>query len=739
MPQDRASSPCAAAVAPRRRVAVLLPLPLKGAYDYAVPEGMAVAPGDYVAAPLGGNHYVGVVWGEAAGDVGEARLKPIVERFDVPPLPEVHRRFVERVAAYTVTPPGAVLRLSLGPVAALAAASPTVAYRLPAAAADADGLRITPSRRRVLDALADGIARPLGDLARAAGVGTGVVHGLVAAGRLETVPVAADRPPPEPDWRRRGPELSPEQTMAAADLRARIVDHRAGTVLLDGVTGSGKTEVYFEAIAATLAAGRQTLVLVPEIALTAQWLDRFARRFGVPPVEWHSEVSSRDRRRNWRAVATGGARVVVGARSALFLPYRDLGLIVVDEEHDGAFKQEDGVIYQARDMAVLRGHLAAIPVVLVSATPSLETVINVETGRYAAVRLPDRHGGATMPEIRVVDLRRDRPERQRWLSPPLVTAIGETLAAGEQTLLFLNRRGYAPLTLCRACGHRLECPSCTAWLVEHRLAGRLQCHHCGYSTALPRNCPACGEEDTLAACGPGVERLAEEAAARFPAARIALVASDTLTGPRAIDALVEQVARHEVDLLIGTQVVAKGHHFPLLTLVGVVDADLGLHGGDLRATERTFQLLHQVSGRAGRADRPGVVLLQTLDPAHPVMRALAAGDRDGFLAAEADGRRRAGMPPFTRLAALILSGPKATDVDRAAQALARVAPADADLTVLGPAPAPLAVLRGRHRRRFLVNAPRNAPLQAILRDWLGRVRLPGSVRCQVDVDPYSFL
>lgn len=742
MPQDRASSPYAvpdtAPAASPDRVAVLLPLPLKGPYDYAVPEGLAVAPGDYVAAPLGGNTYVGVVWGEASGEVAAERLKPLSYRYDAPPMPAVHRRFLDRVAAYTVSPAGAVLRLSLGATAALEPAAPATLYRRSGAAV-APGFRATPARSRLLAVLDDGVARPLGDLARAAGVTTSVVHGLVAQGLVEAIAVPGDRPLPEPDWRRPGPALSAEQAAAAAVLIDRVKGRHGGAVLLDGVTGSGKTEVYFEAIAACLAAGRQALVLLPEIALTGQWLDRFAARFGVPPVEWHSEVPPGDRRRNWRAVATGAARVVVGARSALFLPYADLGLVVVDEEHDGAFKQEDGVVYHARDMAVLRGHLAEIPVVLASATPSLETVTNVQNGRYQALRLPDRHGGALLPDIRLIDLRVHRPERQRWLSPPLVQAMAETLAAGEQSLLFLNRRGYAPLTLCRACGHRMECPSCTAWLVEHRLAGRLQCHHCGFSTALPKQCPACGEIDTLAACGPGVERLAEEVAARFPAARVSVVASDTLTGPRAIEALVEQVARHELDILIGTQVVAKGHHFPLLTLVGVVDADLGLHGGDLRAGERTFQMLSQVSGRAGRAERPGVVYLQTLDPAHPVMLALAQGDRDGFLAAEADGRRQAHMPPFTRLAALVLSSPSAPDVDRAAQLLARSAPREAGLAVLGPAPAPLAVLRGRHRRRFLVNAPRTAPLQAILREWLGSVRLPGSVRCQIDVDPYGFL
>ncbi|BBK39237.1 primosomal protein N' [Allostella sp. ATCC 35155] len=738
MPPDRASQPRGDPGEGPPRVAVLLPLPLAGAYDYAVPDGLAVGPGDYVVVPLGGARHVGVVWGAAEGAVDPRRLRPIERRFDAPPMPEAHRRFLERVAAYTVSPLGAVLRLSLGATAALDPAPPALLHRRSPLPVPPD-LRMTPARLRVLEVLEGAPARPVVEIAREAGVGTGVVRGLLDAGLVEAVPVAGDRPPPEPDASSPGPVLSAEQAAAAADLAAQVADRRAGTVLLDGVTGSGKTEVYFEAIAACLRAGRQALVMVPEIALTGQWLDRFRRRFGAPPVEWHSEVSPGDRRRAWRWVATGAAKVVVGARSALFLPYADLGLIIVDEEHDGAFKQEDGVIYHGRDMAVLRGHLAGLPVVLASATPSLESVVNVEAGRYRMLHLPARHGGASLPEIRMIDLRRDRPERQRWMAPTLVRAVGETLAAGEQTLLFLNRRGYAPLTLCRACGHRLECPSCTAWLVEHRLAGRLQCHHCGYSTGLPRQCPACGEADTLAACGPGVERLAEEVAARFPTARVELVASDTLSGPRAIQALVDRVDRHEVDILIGTQVVAKGHHFPMLTLVGVVDADLGLHGGDLRAGERTFQLLSQVAGRAGRAERPGVVYVQTLDPAHPVMAALARGDRDGFLAAEAAGRRRAHMPPFARLAALILSSPSAPDVERAAAMLARAAPAEPDVQILGPAPAPLAVLRGRHRRRFLVNAPRQAPLQAILRDWLARVRLPGSVRCQVDVDPYGFL
>jgi primosomal protein N' (replication factor Y) len=598
---------------------------------------------------------------------------------------------------------------------------------------------MTPERKRVLAVLADGPPRPTAELAREAGVGPGVVKSMAAAGLLTAVALPPPPPFERPDPERPGPALSEAQAAAAESLSRTIAAGGFSVTALDGVTGAGKTEVYFEAIAAALRRRQQVLVLLPEIALSAQWLERFAGRFGARPAQWHSDLTAAERRLAWRAVAVGDARIVVGARSALFLPFAELGLIVLDEEHDGAYKQEDGVVYQARDMAVVRARLTGIPIVLVSATPSLETVQNVASGRYSALHLPDRHGGAQLPAIAAVDLRADRPPRQCWLSPTLRQALGETLAAGEQALLFLNRRGYAPLTLCRACGHRLQCPRCTAWLVEHRLAARLQCHHCGFVLPFPRTCPSCQAEGALASCGPGVERLAEEVAALLPTARTVIMTSDTVTGPRAAAELIRRVQDHAVDLLIGTQMIAKGHHFPMLTLVGVVDADLGLHGGDLRAAERTFQLLHQVAGRAGRAERPGRVLLQTFDPTHPVVQALVSGERERFLAAEAADRRAAGLPPFGRLAALVLSGPDGETVDGIARRLAREAPHGDGIQVLGPAPAPLAILRGRHRRRFLLKCRRDIAPQPLLRRWLAPVKLPGSVRLQIDIDPYSFL
>ena len=718
------------------RVSVLLPLPLAGPFDYSVDTDRSLADGDFVCVPLGPREVAGVVWGQSDGDVPVAKLKAVVDRLAVPPLPDVLRRFIDWVAAYTLAPQGSVLRMAMSVPAALEPPPPRRAY---VAAAAPPPLRLTPARRRVLALLADGPPRDAAELAREAGVTAGVVRGLVNARALDVVTLPPAQPFAPPDLGRAGPALSADQAAAAAVLVARLRDGAFAVTLLEGVTGAGKTEVYFEAVAAALAAGRQVLVLLPEIALTPQWFTRFAARFGVVPAVWHSDIGQTRRRVTWRGVAEGSARIVVGARSALFLPYSELGLIVVDEEHEAAFKQEDGVTYHARDMAVVRARLGDFPIVLVSATPSLETLVNVERGRYGHVRLPDRFATASMPTLETVDLRQAPPPSGRFLSPVLRQALQDTLARDEQALLFLNRRGYAPLTLCRACGHRIDCPHCTAWLVEHRFRGRLQCHHCGYTVTAPAACPACGAVGELVACGPGVERVAEELQEVTPAARVQVMTSDTVRGPDAATALVAAVEAREVDVLIGTQMVAKGHHFPWLTLVGVVDADLGLAGGDLRAAERTYQLLYQVAGRAGRAERPGRVILQTHAPDHPVMQALATGDREGFLQLETAGRRAGGWPPFGRLAAIILSGREAAAVDAAGRLLARTAPSSADVGVLGPAPAPLAVLRGRHRRRLLVKTGRGVAIQRVLHGWLDPLRLPSGVHLAVDVDPYSFL
>ena len=740
MNQLRNGGGASANASPPATVAVLLPLPLDRAYDYTVPGDLeeAVVPGSFVRVPLGGVERVGVVWGEGEGGVEPARLKPVTAVLEAPPMTEPLRGLVDWAAEYTLAQRGAVLRMAMSVPAALEPAPVRTAYRL----GQGEAPRMTDARARVLTLLKEGPSRTAAEIEREAGVSAGVVRGLASHGAVEAVSVRDVATFGHPDTRSAGPTLSDAQCLGAETLSGALANGAFSVTVLDGVTGAGKTEVYFEAIAAALDAGHQVLVMLPEIALSAQWLGRFRARFGSAPAVWHSELGTRRRRETWRAVAEGRAQVVVGARSALWLPFRSLGLIVVDEEHDAAFKQEDGVVYHARDMAVVRARLEGCPAVLVSATPSLETVVNIEKGRYASVLLPDRHGAARLPTIETVDLRETPPERGAWLARPLRAALAETLDAGEQALLFLNRRGYAPLTLCRACGHRFHCPNCSAWLVEHRFTGTLDCHHCGFRQPQPEACPACETEGSFAACGPGVERLAEEVDGAFPGARWAVLTSDTVGGPSQVQDLVNAIAAHEIDVLIGTQMVAKGHHFPQLTLVGVVDADLGLAGGDMRAAERTYQLLHQVGGRAGRGGRPGRVMLQTYAAEHPVIAALAAGDRDSFMAREAAAREAHGLPPFGRLAAVIASGPNEAETLRAASALARSARAEEKslrIQVLGPAPAPLKLLRGRHRFRLLFKAPRGVLLQPHMRRWLAALDRRTRARLQVDIDPHSFM
>ncbi|MEM6901848.1 MAG: primosomal protein N' [Pseudomonadota bacterium] len=678
----------------------------------------------------------------------ESTLKPVERVFDLPPMPAINREMITWMARYYAAAPGSVAKMFLNTPSALETPPPVTAYELVAALPD--DLRMTPARRRVLAAFTEMPVMTARELANAAGCGVSVVTSLAAAGGLRMVSLPSLPPRAgRPDHALPGPSLSADQAASAERLVAQVAAGGNHVAVLDGVTGAGKTEVYQEAIAAALAKNQQVLVLLPEISLSAQWLDRFARRFGATPTLWNSDLTQAQRRDTWRNVALDRVDVVVGARSALFLPFTRLGLIIVDEEHDASFKQDDRVAYNARDMAIVRGRLADHPVVLASATPSMETVVNMAEDRFEALVLPERHGTAELPDIQLVDLTKTPPEKlpettleglgPAWLAPPLVAAIDETLAAGEQTLLFLNRRGYAPLTLCQACGHRWRCPNCTAWLVEHRLAYRLQCHHCGFDAPLPPHCPECGAEDSIIACGPGVERVAEEVQRRFPNARIGMLTSDTLTGPMAMRDFVAKIQTKALDIIIGTQILAKGHHFPGLTLVGIVDADMGLGGGDIRAPERSFQLLQQVAGRAGRGDRPGRVLVQTRLPHEPVLQALVAQDRDGFMAAIEADRRLHEMPPFGRLAALILSDTDPGRLDQAAAMLARTAPQVAGVMVLGPAPAALSMLRGRHRQRFLIKGGRNAVLARLIEPWLAAVKLPSQTRVQVDIDPYSFL
>jgi primosomal protein N' (replication factor Y) len=710
-------------------------LALPEPFDYRVPADMDLAPGDHVIAPLGTRDYLGVVWSLEEGP-GVDNLKPVAARLPGPPLPETTRRFIDWIARYVVAPRGMILRMVVRSAEALMDPPTITAY---GPAPDFSG-KLTDARGRVLREAAHAPAT-MAELGRRAEVSSGVVKGLFDHGGLVRITLSEDPPFAAPDLDRSGAVLTPDQAAAAETVKQAIRAGGFSASLLDGVTGSGKTEVYLEAAAEALRAHptAQALVLLPEIALTQAVLARFEARFGVAPVEWHSAISQKARRRAWREIAAGRARLIAGARSALFLPFPNLRLIVIDEEHDSSYKQDDGVAYQARDLAVARAKIESCAVVLASATPSLETLVNARAGRYAHVKLPARHGSATLPDVELVDLRLDPPDKGKWLSPKLVRATAESLIRGEQTLLYMNRRGYAPLTLCRACGQRMQSPDTQSWLVEHKYSGRLVCHLTGFSMPKPKACPHCLTPDSFVSIGPGVERIEEEVREHFPDARIEVFSSDTAPNGEAVRALVTRMEEGEIDVLIGTQIVAKGHNFPLLTFVGVVDADLGLRGGDLRAGERTFQLISQVAGRAGRAERKGRAMIQTYAAEEPVMQALAAMDRDGFLSAEAEMRRDARVPPFGRLAALILSAPSEAAANEAARMLGEAAPNAVGVDVWGPAPAPIAVVRGRHRRRFLVRADREVDLSAFVAAWAGRVKLPSAVRLQIDIDPYNFL
>lgn len=714
-------------------VEVLVPLALDTAYSYAVPDHMTLGVGDVVLVPLGVRETFGVVWNLREGDKG--KLKFVSKRIDAPAFSPNLRKFIDWISWYTLAARGSCLALALRPPEL----DKVDAVRLGVRLSGSLPQRMTAARQRVVQAAEGGILHTRRELANLAAVSAGVIDGLIDEGTLETIAMPLPPVAEEPDLDFSAVSLSLEQRCAADALRAGVAGGEACVTLLEGVTGSGKTEVYFEAVAEAVRKGEQTLILLPEIALTAQFLDRFARRFGVRPATWHSGVGGRKRERLHSAVASGEAKVVAGARSALFLPFRKLGLIVVDEEHEAAYKQEDGVHYHARDMAVVRGRIESCPVILASATPSIETRVNTARGRYGKLYLPERFGGRMLPMIAPVDLRKFPPASGRWLSEPLVLAMRETLANGDQILLFLNRRGYAPLTLCRACGHRYECPNCSAWLVEHRYRRALICHHCGHTERRPDNCIECGSVDSLVSCGPGVERIAEEVAELFPDIRRIVLSSDMPGGTERMRRELEAVAAGEFPVVIGTQLVAKGHNFPMMTLVGVIDADVGLTSGDPRASERTFQLLQQVTGRAGRGDRPGRALVQTYQPDHPVIAALISGEAERFYKEEIRVRELAKLPPFGRLAALIVSARECEAAEAHARLLVRTAEPVPGVTVLGPAEAPLLQLRGRYRYRLLVKAERDVIIQDYLRDWVARTGKPkGNVRVVIDVDPQSF-
>lgn len=740
-------------------VGVLLPLPFNDVFDYKVQDDVVL--GQIVRVPFGREQQIGVVWkiGKSS-NLDNNKIKSVIETFNLPPLQPELMKLVEWTADYNLAYKGLILKMVLCAKGVFEDPKVNILYKLTGKTLTEAKLKNSSARWRVIELLRHA-PYSRAEIAKGAGVSQSVIKTMIDVGMLEPLSVKKQREflPPKLDFYK--VQLTAEQ-QAAADYLCAKCEAGFSVTLLDGVTGSGKTEVYLEAAAKVLKTGKQVLILVPEISLTTQWLARFEKRFGVKPAKWHSSLSLSERTETWRAVAENRAKVLVGARSALFLPYADLGLIVVDESHDHSFKQEDAVNYQARDMAVVRAKFENIPIVLSTATPDLETIVNVESGKYGCVKLLSRYAAAQMPEIKIIDLKKDKPikwlpplksgkesdnaeqstppkPQMSWLAPSLCAALAENLQKGEQSMLFLNRRGYAPLVICRDCGHRIQCPHCTAWLTEHLKSGKLICHHCGYMTNIPKVCPECGSESGLTACGPGVERIAEEVKGRFPEARVEILSSDTASSFNDISAAISRMEKGETDIIIGTQILAKGHHFPALTLVGIVDADLGLMGSDLRAAEQTFQLLSQVSGRAGRAEKKGVVYMQTLYPENAVLKALVDGNREEFVKLEKKSRQALHLPPYGKLAALIVSGTNVETTSKVAAELAKCAPHESGVEVLGSAPAPIFMLRGKYRYRLLLKTLRNINIQVILQNWLKTISVPKNVHVEVDINPYSFM
>ena len=719
-------------------ISVLCAEPIAHLLDYKAPDEGCVT-GDFVEVPLQRRKVLGVVWGAGCVDFDGDRLKKVYRVLDLPPMRQEMRLFLEYVASYNLASLGAVLRLATRVRGLTKVPEMRKFYYL----SDVEpASNLTPTQKRVYSIFkeCDGAKFSLSEIMQSAHVSASVVKGLLRKSFLCEESASRDASFPRLLLDEKTTILSAEQAQAAKKICAAIGRTEYKSFLLKGVTGSGKTEVYIEAIATCLKKGQMALVLMPEIGLTEVFLERIEHHFGVRPAEWHSGVGEAARRRCWKMVAQGRAQLVVGARSALFLPFKNLGLIIVDEEHDGSYKQEEGVRYNARDMAVLRASLAQAQVVLVSATPSLESWNNVQKGKYTLIDLPKRYNAAPLPHLEAIDMRTENLPSGRWISKRLKQAVDVCLEKGEQALLFLNRRGYAPITICRACSHHIACADCDSYLVEHRRLRQFICHQCGATRAFMQICPTCKAKGQLIAIGPGIERLGEEAKRLFPDARLLVMSSDLVASVRSIKDEIAAFARGDADIIIGTQLIAKGYNFPKLTLVGVIDADIGLQNVDLRASERNFQIIQQVCGRAGRAEKPGVGFLQTWQPENGVIKSIISYDIEGFWQAEAVARKIAKAPPFGRFVSIIVSAPILSVAEKFSMKMAQnIAPLrKIDAEIYGPAPAPIMRIRGSYRIRFLIKSALNAPVQNAVQQWLAQFRLSGGVNVVTDIDPQSF-
>ncbi|MBQ4070523.1 MAG: primosomal protein N' [Alphaproteobacteria bacterium] len=723
-------------------VKVLIPNIVNTGYDYRLTAPANL--GSFVMVTVMNRPYVGIVWGIGDSGLPATKIKDVTRVFDVS-LPVTDLQWIQRMSDWTLMPLGAVLRLIVNVPDVFAPPQMDALYGF-----NFDTTaRMTDARQSVCDAFASNDNEPMtvSDIQNIARVTSSVVRTMIKNGILIPAGQQVKNKPTETFVYQDSGNivLNSEQQSAADAIGSAIASGGFGVHLLDGITGSGKTQVYFDAAWRAYSRGKSVLLMMPEIALTAQFMSRFASRFGAPPVVWHSNLTSARRRQIWRDVLDGKIRMVVGTRSALFLPWQDLGLIVIDEEHDSSYKQEDMGNYHARDMAILRAKIAGFPVVLASATPAAETLENVAQGKYTHLRLTSRFGGAQMPDIQCIDLRENRPvpymlngtEQTGYLSEPLCHQISETLSAGRQVMLFINRRGFAPIVQCKKCGWVATCSDCSVGMTYHKRVGKLLCHICGRTAPMAKQCPECGTDVSMR--GVGLEKIQEEVNARFPSARTALVSSDTISSRQSLERLVHKMECGEIDIVIGTQILAKGHHFPNLTLVGVVDSDMGLFGTDFRAAEHTFQQLFQVAGRAGRGEIAGQVLLQTYQPDHPVLTAICACDRDTFMATDMAGRRAAQMPPYGQLIALIVEGEKEHVLHQYCAALAAAAPNLSGARIMGPITAQVYQVRTWYRMRFLIAGGATAQLQPVVAHWLAKVKQPANIRVKIDVNPINFM
>lgn len=726
-------------------VKILIPNVINAGYDYRLTDVADL--GTFVQVTVMNRPYIGVVYGIGDSGLPKEKIKSVSKIFPYK-LEISDLQWIQKMSEWTLMAPGAVLRLIVNVPDAFSAPKVEQLY----AFNHDSNIKMTESRQAIADAFDSNDNEPMSvsDIQNIAHVSSSVVKNMIKSGGL----VLRDSRVKESntfcyEYKDTGSvKLNDEQSVAADAIGGSIDSGGFSVFLLDGITGSGKTQVYFDAAWRAYKKGQSVLLMMPEIALTAQFMSRYQKRFGAPPVIWHSNLTSARRREIWRGVLRGDIRMVVGTRSALFLPWKNLGLIVVDEEHDGSYKQEDMGNYHARDMAILRAKIAGFPVVLASATPSAETLQNVSVGKYKALKLTSRFGGATLPKIETIDMRQNRPEDYKikedsedvqtgYLSNALCLEIQKTLDSGQQVMLFINRRGFAPIIQCKKCGWVATCDDCSVGMTYHKRVGKLLCHMCGRMEALPDKCPVCGDKVSMR--GAGLEKIQEEVNIKFPSARTALVSSDTMVSRQALERLVKKMEEGEIDIVIGTQILAKGHHFPNLTLVGVVDADMGLFGTDFRAAEHTFQQLFQVAGRAGRGELPGRVMLQTYQPDNPVLQAICAGDRDDFMKSDMEARRMAKMPPYGGLIAIIVEAQKENVLQSFCKQLADAAPAANGAKIMGPIAAQVYQIRNWYRMRFLVTGDMKANLQELVKHWLSKVKVPVNVRVKIDVGPQNFM